>query len=284
MMEQSNIVVSVICNTYNHELYIRQCLEGFVMQKASFKFEVLIHDDASTDKTADIIREYEAQYPDIIKPIYQTENQYSKKTGIMKTFQYPRVKGKYIALCEGDDYWIDPLKLQKQVDFMEGHPNHSLCFHAHNNEYSNGKSDAIRRYSTDMIECPMEDIIMGGGGFMATNSMVYKAGIHKSYPEWVKMCPVGDLPLMLLLSTKGSVGYINEIMSCYRISSIGSWSQRMSCDIKKQIDHNSKIKRMWIAFDSYTERRYHWIIVRKILKNDWNLLKTILLHLIKIFK
>ena len=127
-MEQSNIVVSIIFNTYNHEPYIRQCLEGFVMQKTDFAFEVLIHDDASTDKTADIIREYEAHYPDIIKPIYQTENQYSKKTGIMKTFQIPRVKGKYIALCEGDDYWIDPLKLQKQVDILEKDATITTCF------------------------------------------------------------------------------------------------------------------------------------------------------------
>ena len=122
-------LLSIICITYNHKDFIRQALEGFVMQKTNFKFEVLIHDDASTDGTADIIREYEAKYPDIIKPIYQKENQFSKGVHILKTFIYPRVLGKYVALCEGDDYWTDPNKLQKQVDFLEAHPEYSGCFH-----------------------------------------------------------------------------------------------------------------------------------------------------------
>ena len=117
--ENNEILVSICCITYNHEKYIRDAIEGFLMQKTDFPFEVLIHDDASTDGTADIIREYETKYPDIIKPIYQTENQYSKGIKISATYNYPRAKGKYIALCEGDDYWIDPYKLQKQVDFLE---------------------------------------------------------------------------------------------------------------------------------------------------------------------
>ena len=121
--------VSISCLAYNHEPYISKCLDGFIMQKTDFPFEVLIHDDASTDRTADIIREYEAKYPDIIKPIYQTENKYSKGIGITKTYQFPRAKGKYIAMCEGDDYWTDPLKLQKQVDFLEKNEEYSACFH-----------------------------------------------------------------------------------------------------------------------------------------------------------
>jgi len=112
-------LVSIICTAYNHELYIKQCLDSFIIQKTDFEFEVVINDDASTDKTASIIKEYEQKYPLIIKPIYQTENQYSKRSGLWRTILFPRAKGKYIAICEGDDYWTDPLKLQKQVDFME---------------------------------------------------------------------------------------------------------------------------------------------------------------------
>jgi len=118
--------VSICCLAYNHEPYIRDCLDGFMIQQTNFDFEVLIHDDASTDKTAEIIREYEKKYPDIIKPIYQTENQYSKRVGITRVFQFPRARGKYIAMCEGDDYWTDPLKLQKQVDFLESNPDYGL--------------------------------------------------------------------------------------------------------------------------------------------------------------
>ena len=122
-------LVSVLTLAYNHAPYIRECLDGILMQKTNFAFELLIHDDASTDGTADIIREYEAKYPDIIKPIYQTENQYSKGVKVSLTYLYPRAKGKYIAMCEGDDYWTDPLKLQKQVDFMEANEDIPCCFH-----------------------------------------------------------------------------------------------------------------------------------------------------------
>jgi glycosyltransferase involved in cell wall biosynthesis len=121
-------MVSIDCTTYNHAPYIRQCLDGFLMQKINFPIEVLVHDDASTDGTADIIREYEQKYPDIIKPIYQSENQYSNGINNSLTYNFPRVRGKYIAFCEGDDYWVDPYKLQKQVDFLEKNSEYGMCY------------------------------------------------------------------------------------------------------------------------------------------------------------
>lgn len=127
-IQNTEPLVSINCTAYNHEVYIRNTLEGFLMQKTDFKFEILIHDDASTDQTANIIREYEKKYPEIIKPIYQKENQFSKNISISKQFQYPRARGKYIAICEGDDYWTDPYKLQKQVDFLEAHPDYGLVY------------------------------------------------------------------------------------------------------------------------------------------------------------
>lgn len=126
--DTENPLVSVRCITYNHEPYIAQAIDGFLMQKTDFPFEVIIHDDASTDKTADIIREYERKYPLIIKPIYQTENQYSKRNGSIAKAIDPKLKGKYIAFCEGDDYWIDPNKLQMQVDFLEKKLEHRMCY------------------------------------------------------------------------------------------------------------------------------------------------------------
>ena len=120
-------VVSISCITYNHVNFIRQCLEGFLKQKTDFRFEVLIHDDASTDGTEDIIRQYEAKYPQIIKPLYEKENQWQKGRIGSEIFNFPRAKGKYIALCEGDDYWTDPYKLQKQVDFLEANQEYNLC-------------------------------------------------------------------------------------------------------------------------------------------------------------
>ena len=121
----NRVMISIICNTYNHENYIRQTLDGFIAQKTQYSFEVLIHDDASTDGTANIIREYEQKYPKIIKPIYQTENQYSQGINVSGKYQYSRAQGKYLAFCEGDDYWCNPNKLQKQVSFLEQNPGYS---------------------------------------------------------------------------------------------------------------------------------------------------------------
>lgn len=118
-MGNSEIMVSIRCAVYNHEKYIRDCLDGFVMQKTNFRFEAIAHDDASTDNTASIIKEYAEKYPDIIKPIYETENQYSKHDGSIRRILDAEMRGKYIAMCEGDDYWTDPLKLQKQVNYLE---------------------------------------------------------------------------------------------------------------------------------------------------------------------
>lgn len=122
-------LVSISCITYNHKDYIIDTLNGFLMQKTNFPFEVLIHDDCSTDGTTEIIREYAKKYPEIIKPMYERENQYQHgKPFGSEVWNYPRAKGKYIALCEGDDYWIDPYKLQKQVDFLEANPDYGMCY------------------------------------------------------------------------------------------------------------------------------------------------------------
>lgn len=126
----SEVLVSISCITYNHSAYIRQCLDGMLMQQTTFGFEILIHDDCSTDGTDDIIREYASKYPQIIKPLFEEENQYQQGKPIgTAVWNLPRAKGKYIAICEGDDYWTDPLKLQKQVDFMEANPEYVLCCH-----------------------------------------------------------------------------------------------------------------------------------------------------------
>ena len=142
-------LVSICSIAYNHEPYIRQCLDGFLKQKCNFAFEVLIHDDASTDGTTEIIREYEEKYPNIIKPIYEKENQWVKGRVGSVIFNFPRAKGKYIALCEGDDYWTDPLKLQKQVEFLEANPEYVLTCHRYkvldheNNIWSGDNADKL---------------------------------------------------------------------------------------------------------------------------------------------
>lgn len=131
-MSDNNVstpVVTVVCTVYNHEKYLRACLDGFVMQKTDFPFVALVHDDCSTDNSIKIIKEYAEKYPDIITPIFETENQYSKHDGSLMRAIDRHVKSKYVAYCEGDDFWICPDKLQMQVDYMEQNPDCALCFH-----------------------------------------------------------------------------------------------------------------------------------------------------------
>lgn len=126
---QKDIAVSICCITYNQASYIRKCLDGLIMQKTNFKYEIIIHDDCSTDGTTDIVKEYADKYPDLIVPIIQSVNQYQKgNKRILASYVFPIAKGKYYAICEGDDYWIDPLKIQKQVDFLDLHPDVGMCF------------------------------------------------------------------------------------------------------------------------------------------------------------
>ena len=223
------LMVSIRCITYNHEPYIRQCLDGFVMQKTNFRFEAIVHDDASTDGTAAIIREYAEKYPDIIKPIFETENQYSKHDGSLRRIMNKACTGKYIAMCEGDDYWTDPNKLQIQVDFMESHPNYSMC--CHNVDIMDESDGTIKRrnspYKKDTT-CRVQDIIEGGGGFFPTNSIVYRRELMEIAPEELFFQYVGDYPLQLYLSFAGEVYYFAENMGAYRANVSDSWSQKIS--------------------------------------------------------
>lgn len=225
-MEISNdILVSVCCITYNQVTYIRQCLEGFLMQKTNFKFEVIIHDDCSTDGTTDVIREYVEKYPDLIKPIFQEKNQYQNGCKrILATFVYPKVQGKYIALCEGDDYWIDPLKLQKQVDYMDSHPQCTMtCNRSKLYSVKEGKyiGEQYCRKGDGVLN-PI-DVINRTGLYISTCSIVYRPLIIENYPDYCLKCKVGDYPLQIMAAMKGIVFYFDDVMSVYRVDNPMSW-------------------------------------------------------------
>lgn len=249
----AGLLVSIFCQTYNHEPYIRQCIEGFLMQKTDFSFEVLVHDDASTDQTADIVREYEVKYPDIIKPIYQTENQFSKGISISITFQYPRAKGKYIAFCEGDDYWIDPLKLQKQVDLLEKYEDVGLvyskarCFQQSTNKF--------RRERIGDQYCIFRNLILFNS--IPSLTTCYRKDIYSNYlkdihPEklsWV----MGDYPTWLYFALHSKVKFINEIQGVYRILEN---SASHSKNVYKQLSFNEstyKIRMFYLSKENGKE-------------------------------
>ena len=218
-------IVSICCTTYNHAKFIRQSLDGFVHQKTNFPIEVLIHDDASTDETQDVIREYEEKYPDIIKPIYQKENQYSKGVPISLTYNWSRAKGKYIAMCEGDDYWTDPYKLQKQVDFLESHIDYVMCSHKWNDFIENKKK----------VDCGMPLEVDSSGKIYDLDSLVHGEWYFQPLTVLFRRCAVDfkkynlyknskDITLFYVLLKNGKGFCFHDVMATYRIHSGGIWS------------------------------------------------------------
>ena len=267
----NDILVSISCSTYNHEKYIVDAIEGFLMQKADFKFEILIHDDASTDKTAEIIREYEKKHPDLIKPIYQTESQYSKGIKV-SNFNRKRAQGKYIAICEGDDYWIDSLKLQKQVDFMNNHPECSMCFHAAKilNVKNNAYIGLIRPYNKTFV-LSNKKLFIGGGGSTPTASILYKKELTNVLPDFYYSSPVGDHALALFLSSNGSIGYIDEVMSVRRLWVPSSWNTlyHNEWSVKNKKIHLVRMIKTLEEFNKYSGARWDSDVAKYIL--NWKL-------------
>ncbi len=275
--KNSEVLVSVLCTAYNHEKYIRKCLDGFIMQKTNFKYEVLINDDASTDNTAQIIREYEEKYPEIIKPMYQTENQYSKGVKITTKILAPQAKGKYIALCEGDDYWTDENKLQLQVDAMEMHPECKMCVHKVKVFYETlDKNEYYPPF-------PLETKSMDSNEFMKitknyafqTSSYVFDAEAFKTYaienPLFKQISPVDDICYLLYFGHKSSVYYIDQVMSNYRKESIGSWNWRRERASQEEYRRNHLLKmvKVYQEFDKYTKGKYHSLMQEKIFNMLW---------------
>ena len=263
-MKKEKILVSICCATYNHGLYIRSALEGFVNQKTNFKYEILIHDDASTDDTTKIIKEYEKKYPELIKPIYQKENQYSKgiKVG---NLNYQRAKGKYIAVCEGDDYWIDNTKLQQQVDYMESHPECTFCFH--NANILDVQTNQTRIFIPYLYE-NKKKIKKDGNynmgeleslGFIPTASFFFKRNIFDNPPEFYHDAIPGDNSLKLLATSYGYAHCIDKAMSVYRvgtgISVMDSWKIEHQ-DLRKKKEFYDKVIQTLKDLDEFTKYKY----------------------------
>lgn len=263
------IQVSVICNAYNHEGYIRDALDSFLMQKTDFAYEILVHDDASTDHTADIIREYEAKYPDLVKPIYQTENQYAKGRKISVNFQYPRVKGKYVAVCEGDDYWTDPLKLQKQFDAMEAHPEVDICAHSGWKVRADTKVafEDVAPRGEDCLISP-QDVILGEGGFVITNSLMYRASLNDSVPQFRKNFSL-DYTIQIHGALRGGMWYLADFMAAYRYMSVGSWTSRQQASAQRRALLFEKKQKMLEELNEDTDRIYEQVIRERMLKNEF---------------
>ena len=253
----NNPLASIVCTSYNHGGYIAEAIDSFLMQKTNFDFEILIYDDASTDDSPQVIKQYESRYPSLIKPIYQTENQYSKGVRV-ELFNHNRARGKYIAVCEGDDYWTDPYKLQKQIDYMEAHPDCSMTVHAADRVLSDKKKvlSTVRPERGNAI-FSVERVIEGGGDLIATNSMVYSKEKVSTLAPFYLNAVVGDYPLVILAALHGTVDYLDDNMSAYRVGVKDSWTERELATSMKRINHYHDMEKMFDEINEYTHFHYN---------------------------
>jgi glycosyltransferase involved in cell wall biosynthesis len=210
-------LLSVICTTYNHEAYIEQTLNGFVSQKTTFDFEVIVHDDASKDKTRSIVTEYSKKFPDLFVTIFQTVNQFSRHDYTIDKLVFGTAKGKYIALCEGDDYWIDPLKLQKQVDFLERNEDYGLVY-TKVKVFSQKEEKFLKNtYGSSIIS--IDDLLIFN--YIPTPTVVFKSSYYKEYVNdinpYMKGWLMGDYPLWLYIASKSKIKFIADSYSVYRL-------------------------------------------------------------------
>ena len=250
----NSIKVSIICNTYNHEPYVEATLKGFVSQKTNFGYEVLVHDDASTDKTAQIIKKYAEEYPDIIKPICQEENQYSQGIKITRVHQLPRAKGEYIAFCEGDDYWTDEHKLQKQYDALEQHPEIDICAHGAFTERDGQMVGEVCPSKKD-TKFTVEEVIINDGDFVATASLLCRKRIFDKLPEFYKKYAF-DYSLQIMGALTGGMLYLKDKMCVYRLQTASSWTVRTHGNQNALIKHYDKILELIELIREDTQHKY----------------------------
>ncbi len=182
------------------------------MQKTKYPFEIIVHDDASTDGTASIVRQYEAKFPDLFANIYQSENQFSKSILSVTKITFGAARGKYLALCEGDDYWTDPLKIEKQIDFLEANPEYTACAHAVYELSEHGKE--INQATTEPRTYTIEDLAEHGN-FLPTTSSVFR-NTFEPIPDWFSLAPIGDFLVHMVNASRGKIYYMPEPMAVYR--------------------------------------------------------------------
>lgn len=275
-MTKNNIEVSIYCVTYNHEKYIKKTIESFLDQKTNFDFEILIGEDCSLDDTGKIVDEYVNKYPNKIKKISSDKNVGGKKNFLRL---HDHANGKYVALCEGDDYWIDPYKLQKQYDYMENNIDCSFCSHS-GYIISNNIRKNMKLYKKNR-KVAFEDVVYNKI-LLPTASLFYRKSYMDNPPDFYFNSDVLDYPMKLILISKGYGYYLNKKMSVYRRHVKGSWTMRVNSSKENILNHYNKLINTLKAYNEYTNFKYEDIInevilMRKIdvmsLEKDFKVLK-----------
>lgn len=272
-----DIKVSILCTAYQHETYIREALESFVTQQTDFPFEVLVSDDASTDGTAAIIREYAENYPDIVRPFLQEKNLYSQGINLYDALLFPAARGQYLAACEGDDCWTDPTKLQRQVDFLDAHPDYSACVHNTVAHYTDGSmADRVLFEQSGDRDIPFSQVIRGMSHAFHTSSIMARREYIVNPPDFRNVAfsyGFTDYAVGVWLTMNGKVRFLDRPMSLYRIGSNPSaWSSGVD-------KHYGKLKRfirgelaMLQAVKPHADAEQNRLVDRVILEREYELL------------
>lgn len=255
--KSDEIVASVICCTYNQEKYIEDTILSVLCQNTPYRYEFIIHDDCSTDSTSNIIKEYANKYPNIIKHIIPEKNIYSQ--GLKPSVNALSFSnGNYIALCEGDDFWIDDKKLKKQLDLLEERKDVDICFSAAYTLEPNGKKNITANYGENIFVTPLSEVIRQGGAYMPTASLIFRKKVALEFRKNFEKAPVGDYYYQILGSISNGAVYLPDITCVYRINALGSWSISRS-----NINEEKLIKEL-----NEHEKYLHKLIALGANKND----------------
>ena len=279
--KQDEIIVTVCCICYNQKNTVGRMLDSILSQKTTFSFEIIVHDDASTDGTRQIIERYAQENPDKIIPVLQTENQY-RKGGRPDLYIIPLVNGKYVAFCEGDDYWSDDKKLQQQVDALDAYPSCSIAVHnVRKKRAADGKDFGmfppipVPEGYLKAEEYIKQELENGHWMFQISSLMIRSDVLKQYYREFehgfMREFMVGDFPLIMYALSKGDAYYINRDMSVYSVESGGFMSS-----IKRNRKQAIRVNRSYIAgiegFDQFTNHRFHKYTKKAIHRRRFELL------------
>jgi glycosyltransferase involved in cell wall biosynthesis len=218
------VYISIICTTYNQETYIGDAIESFLAQETAYRFEIIIHDDASTDGTRKILQEYKKRYPSIIKLILQNKNQFSININIPFKNSLLTAEGEYVAICEGDDFWIEKKKLNKQLTALQNNRELNVCFTSAFAVQNDVYVSTTCNYGSNTIIFSCNDVFEGGGGFMPTATLLIKMEVLKKLPAWFSKAPVGDYFIQTLASYSKGALYLPDTSTVYRLTAKGSYT------------------------------------------------------------
>ena len=267
-MSKKEILLSVCMVSYNQEAYVRDALDSVLMQKTNFEYEIIVSDDCSKDNTVQVVKEYYDQYPNKIRILTGDKN-----------LGYPNnqrrsleaAKGKYIALCDSDDYWTDPYKLQKQIDYLETHPECAICFHNVMHIYDGNVAPRSLVNPLDFpTELTAEDMIIRKW-FLPTNSEVFRREFL-SFPEWYDSVLHIDYVLNLLMSFKGTLHYIPDVMAVYRHTALSVNAQHNDGEYGYMLYHSQTMKKILTNIKSESDSIYHPLLEQRLKRYDEEIL------------